>query len=80
MKVSKCTCGKELVFEIAENYLGNDTDTRYVAYCKCKKVWDLVESTESYEEMVMNEDIEPQFGEYKNENDEWFYKDGTSME
>ena len=77
----KCSCGEELKFEPAENYLGNDTDTRYRAYCgECKKLWDLVECTESYEEMIVNEVIEPEHGEYKDRTGEWFYADGKSME
>ncbi len=39
-KKMKCSCGEELQFKQAENYLGNDTDIRFYAYCKCKKVWD----------------------------------------
>ncbi len=80
MMVSKCSCGEDLKFEETESYFGNDTDIKYMAYCQCKKVWELTDTTESYEEMVMNEIIEPQFGEYKDEDDVWYYKDGSCME
>ena len=78
-KKMQCSCGEELKFEQAENYLGNDTDIRSQAYCKCKKVWDLVDCTESYEEMIMIENTEPQFGEYQKDG-LWYYEDGSCME
>jgi len=79
MMISKCSCGEELKFEEAESPLGNDTDIRFLAYCQCKRRWELVDTTDSYEEMVMNEIIEPQHGEYK-DGDVWFYEDGSCME
>ena len=75
-----CLCGEKLTLTESTEYVGNDSDTRFVAYCtKCHRVWDLTDSTETYEEMVMNEITDPQHGEYK-KDDVWYYKDGKSME
>ena len=70
-----CICGKELKFGPSD-YPWNDTDNRFGAYCECKRVWALVEYTESYEENVTSEIVEPEHGEYQKDN-VWFYADGV---
>ena len=79
--LKKCSCGRELQFEEIESTFGIEPNSEYVGYClHCKSRWTLVNTTESYKESLVNEIIEPEFGEYIDDNGDWHYQDGSLME
>ena len=75
-----CDCGKEVELEFDEKPCSQECPS-YFGFCSCHKKWVLTDFTQDYEEAVMNDVILPENGEYLNEEDDtWYYKDGTSME
>ena len=76
-----CECEEKVTLTLQDYAPGQEGD-KFSAFCpKCKKRWQLEDTTSEYEEMVMNEITDPQNGEYLDkEDDVWRYKDGTSME
>ena len=77
----KCQCGKELEIVLQECSPGQEGD-KFVTFCPnpdCRKRWELKDCTSEYEENLMNGIILAENGEYE-ENGEWFYADGKTME
>jgi len=78
----KCKCGQDLTLSVVEPSPGQEGD-KFVVFCpnpKCRKRWELKDTTIEYEEMIMNEVITPENQEYIGTDDLWYYKDGFCME
>lgn len=78
MKI-KCSCGKEVELSVAPYEPGQEGD-KFVGFCECRIKWMVTDMTYEYEEMVVNEVLPPENGEYENDEGYWCYSDGSDME
>jgi len=74
-----CKCGTEVQLSPMDHGISQEVE-KWFNFCpKCNRRWVLEDSTPEYEELVVNEVVSPENGEYEKDG-EWFFADGTSME